>query len=149
MVTKKCASCQIEKSELYFRKRKNGGLHSYCFDCSKAKARKWNEANRERKKANDRKHKRGLGENRRWNTLKYKYGITKNDYEKMLNEQNGKCKICGVEDSQTKISNHLLVDHCHTTNDVRGLLCHHCNIFVGLLEMNPDIVYNALKYLKR
>ena len=47
--------------------------------------------------------------------LKQRYGITLVDYDRMLEEQDCKCKICGSKDR-------LVVDHCHDKGHVRGLL---------------------------
>jgi hypothetical protein len=73
------------------------------------------------------------------NNLKWWYGITLAIYNQMFKKQHGKCAICK---RQTK----LVVDHDHTTNKVRGLLCNDCNIKLPLLE-NKKRAKNALKYL--
>ena len=78
------------------------------------------------------------------------YGITTKDYERMLKEQDHKCKICLGEgflmkDTQTM---KLVVDHCHTTLKVRGLLCHNCNRGIGLLQEKEQFLLNAIEYLK-
>lgn len=70
-----------------------------------------------------------------------KYGITLDDYNKMLENQGGRCAICG------SISGALFVDHCHKTGRVRGLLCCSCNTGIGLLKDNIDVLTNAIKYL--
>ena len=57
--------------------------------------------------------------------LKRKYGLTIEQWQKMFNEQNGRCKIC--QKHQSKLKSPLCVDHDHTTGKVRGLLCPSCN----------------------
>ena len=42
----------------------------------------------------------------------------------------------------------LVVDHCHATGTVRGLLCHNCNRALGLLHDNTEVLLNAIKYLE-
>ena len=59
--------------------------------------------------------------------LKYKYGITTEDYEIMLEEQEGKCKLCYNPPSKKR----LHVDHDHETGRVRGLLCAVCNWYLA------------------
>jgi len=49
------------------------------------------------------------------------YGITHQDYQDMLEAQDGVCAICGQEEQVKERG--LSVDHCHTTGKVRGLLC--------------------------
>lgn len=83
----------------------------------------------------------------REHNLKHKYGMTHDDFLDMLADQDGKCAICGSEDSKRKGDKHLHVDHNHQTGKVRGLLCNSCNRGLGLLgEANLQA---ALDYLKR
>ena len=79
--------------------------------------------------------------------LKHKYGITPERYEELLQEQGHRCKICGVHDSETPWPHKLVIDHCHNTKVVRGLLCSSCNRGIGLLNDCPEILSNAIKYL--
>jgi len=71
------------------------------------------------------------------------YNITKEDYNKMFDNQTGRCAICFCE-SNIK----LCVDHNHTTGKVRGLLCKKCNSAIGLLKDNTEFLYRAIKYLQ-
>ena len=76
---------------------------------------------------------------RDWNLGRY--GITSKDYDQMLDKQNKSCAIC--KESGIK----LLVDHCHKNKNVRGLLCHNCNILLGNAKDSPEILRAALAYL--
>jgi hypothetical protein len=78
---------------------------------------------------------------------KYKYGISITDYKKLLIEQNNCCAICKI--SQEDINYHLVVDHCHTTNKIRGLLCRNCNLSLGYFRDNIQIIKNSITYLKK
>ncbi len=62
--------------------------------------------------------------------LKYTYGITLQDYENMAKKQNNACAICLAAPGKRP----LHVDHCHDTGRIRGLLCHQCNWYVGVLD---------------
>ncbi|AFK13461.1 endonuclease VII [Yersinia phage YpP-G] len=78
------------------------------------------------------------------------YGITLDDYEEMLESQKGLCKICGTEGFAMNPKVHkikLVVDHCHTKGNVRGLLCHNCNRALGLLKDNVKSLQAAIEYL--
>jgi len=83
--------------------------------------------------------------------LKKNFGITPEDYENMLTSQNGVCAIC--KQPETKLdyrSKKLLplsVDHCHSTNKIRGLLCADCNRAIGMLHDDVTILESAIKYL--
>lgn len=51
--------------------------------------------------------------------LKATYGITREEYEELLEFQEGRCYIC----RRQVHSRRLAVDHDHKTGEVRGLLC--------------------------
>lgn len=73
------------------------------------------------------------------------YGITSAQYDEMLESQDGVCAICGQEE-QVKTRG-LSVDHCHTTGEIRGLLCSFCNMALGLIKDDTQSLINAVKYL--
>ena len=76
--------------------------------------------------------------------LKYEYGITLDDYNKMFNEQEGKCAIC--QRHQNELTRTLCVDHDHKTNKVRALLCVTCNTDVSVVENRLE---EMMKYLNK
>jgi hypothetical protein len=79
------------------------------------------------------------------------YGIDMAEYERMLDEQGGRCQICGDE-GFTMAKHHklkLVVDHCHTTGKVRGLLCHNCNRALGLFHDSTESLQRAIEYLQK
>jgi hypothetical protein len=77
--------------------------------------------------------------------IKRKFGITLEEYDLMLNSQNGVCAICQLTcDSGYS----LAVDHNHKTGKIRGLLCKNCNTAIGLLKENTDVMIKAVQYLK-
>lgn len=81
-----------------------------------------------------------------WYQLKRfdKYGITKADFELMLINQDHSCDICNTGFSE---SIRPYIDHCHTSKQVRGLLCFHCNTGLGHFKDNPDVMAKAREYL--
>jgi hypothetical protein len=82
--------------------------------------------------------------NGRRTLLKHRYGITIEQYETQNKEQNSLCAICGQPPrGKTK---RLFVDHNHTTDKTRGLLCITCNRAIGYLE-NLDWLTKAQTYL--
>jgi hypothetical protein len=42
----------------------------------------------------------------------------------------------------------FVVDHCHATGKVRGLLCHNCNRALGLMQDNIENIKRAADYLE-
>lgn len=84
---------------------------------------------------------------RRHNRLK-KYGLSEDDYERMNRDQDGHCAICGSDDAGRADSDAgLVVDHCHESNRVRGLLCKPCNTGLGAFRDAPELMQAAIKYL--
>lgn len=78
------------------------------------------------------------------NYFKKKYGITLSEYNAMSDAQNHACKICRKPETGRR----LAVDHCHTTKKIRGLLCSSCNISIGRMSHDPEILHRAIEYLK-
>lgn len=74
--------------------------------------------------------------------LKRHYGLTLEDYEAMMAEQGRKCAAC------RKPYPNLHVDHCHTTNRIRGLLCSKCNTALGLFCEDVALMQRAADYLE-
>jgi hypothetical protein len=50
------------------------------------------------------------------------------------------CVICGSKEE-------LVVDHCHKTNTIRGMLCNHCNRGLGHFRDDPELLEFARIYL--
>lgn len=119
MKSKSCTNCNTEKDITAFHKN-CGNLDGYAYHC---KACRKQESLRQ-------------------------YGLTLESYDKLLQEQNGVCKICYTNDPRGQsTAGRFYVDHNHKTGKVRGLLCNDCNTAIGLLKDSPLITNNALQYL--
>lgn len=84
--------------------------------------------------------------------LFHKYKIYSDTYDSLLKSQNNCCAICKkpeISKTNNRSNLSLSVDHCHTTNKVRGLLCGKCNMALGLLDDAEVLLLSAIKYLKR
>lgn len=144
-----CSICKIEKNKAEFRVKTNGCLSSFCRECSAAYQKQYQEKNKERLKEKKKHYHSQTKEYRRWYTIKKRYGLTKEEYENMLLLQNNKCAICENTKSGHRNTDEMVVDHCHKTNKVRGLLCNRCNTLLGLIEDNPTFMQNISKYLNK
>ena len=72
-------------------------------------------------------------------------GFSTIEYEALLAKQKGACEICGTAPSGRRKP--LAVDRCRSTEKVRGLLCHLCNL--GLKRFEPEWFGKATAYLER
>jgi len=75
-----------------------------------------------------------------------RYGIVAEDYAWMLNKQDCGCAICGTHYTNTR-DNQLVIDHCHSTGKVRGLLCHKCNSGHGQYSDNLTVMCDSAEYV--
>lgn len=136
---KVCYVCKEEKPLEKFSKNKarKDGLQTYCRDCRRTEQTKW--------------------------YFQRKYGMSLEERDRMLEEQDYKCAICnskvkfrdkpvhGKSDLpkiQDNIGTYAVIDHCHESETIRGVLCGHCNVGLGAFKDNIKSLRNAIKYLK-
>lgn len=133
---KTCTKCLCEKPLTEFFKR---GTRQYaqCKSCVQAYAKDYYRKNPDKRRAHKAKHTRRAN-------LK-KFGLTPDDYAQRLMDQRGCCAICKRPDPFSL----LAVDHDHSTGKVRGLLCRNCNLVLGKMKDNPELLREAAAYLER
>lgn len=78
-----------------------------------------------------------------------KYGLSRSEREGMITDQNGLCLICERPPRPGHRGGCLVVDHCHITKRVRGLLCGNCNTMLGLAGEDPKVLLAAVEYLAK
>ena len=64
------------------------------------------------------------------------------------------CPICRQKSEQVKNyggkrNQPWVIDHCHTSNEFRGWLCHRCNRGLGSFGDNVNCLQRAIEYLER
>lgn len=94
----------------------------------------WAKANRSR-----------LNEQKRHQHYKDKYGITIEERDASMASQGGVCKCCGADTPGNKYG--WVVDHCHRTNTIRGILCHRCNVALGNVKDDRAHLIKLVLYL--
>lgn len=138
--TSRCKSCRSLEA-LTYRARNNGKMDEY----RKLRTLKdpgWQgRASKEWKGRNHDKHKLTMFVA----NLKRGYGITPEAYGKLLREQEGCCAICKTH---LRFGIRLVVDHCHKSGMVRGLLCDPCNHALHFYEDRHKMIA-YLEYLER
>ena len=122
-----------QQAECNARRREKYAECAETREKAKAAARLWAQSNPDGKKAQ---------------RLAAAYGIALSDFNDMMAMQNNACAICGYSDmSDPKIF--PVVDHCHTTGKVRGILCSSCNHGLGKFKDDVTRLMLAAAYLAR
>lgn len=142
---KRCNGCKLIKSyaEFYLEAaNKADGRYSHCKTCKTASTYAWRAANKETYNASMREyHKKNYGTERL-----YRYNLSREDYNAMLASQKGLCAICSRPNPSIKRC--LVIDHCHATGKVRGILCYGCNRLMVLLD-DEELLQKAIAYKRK
>jgi len=170
---KTCLDCnQTKENDLFAKDPKHtNGTKNICMECAAERKRKYYQQNKDRVCAASKKYRENNKEkvalakqawahsvkakeySREYSTRpevrerfrrlqwKRKYGLDIQESEQMLKYQNHHCPICN------SFLNNPVVDHCHKTNKVRGILCPQCNLGLGAFRDNTTYLQNAIKYL--
>jgi len=143
-----CKKCGEKKprTQFYKESRTKRGYNARCKECCKADAKAVYEANPEPYKERARAVP---SENQRWAKILRKYNLTQDDYYAILDKQGGHCALCPATKSGHNMTDLLLVDHCHETNTVRGLLCQDCNLLLGCVKDKRKRLIAAMFYLTK
>ena len=94
--------------------------------------------------------------------LWHKYRITVEEYDARREAQSYRCAICGKHEDELPVTRtgrprkdgqppaaaaRLVVDHCHDTGRVRGLLCGGCNSAIGHFGDSVEAMHRAIRYI--
>ena len=123
---KTCSKCGETKPYNRFQKRSTkSGYRGVCKDCRHTAQR----------------HRYSPEKRRDWH-LRKTYGISLKEFNNAVASQGGRCanKACNNPAE--------VVDHNHTTGDIRGILCNGCNTAAGLAQDNPAVVRGLANYLE-
>lgn len=132
MSYKRCSRCLEDKLLSSFSKDRyqQSGYKSACKQCAKLDFSKWREKNKETVRIKDME-----------THYIRKYNLSEEDAKRLVKDRVGVCKICGGVLP-------LVVDHCHTSNKIRGFICQFCNSVLGYSKDNIKTLENAIKYLE-
>lgn len=143
---KYCPKCEkIKDLDEFSTMKTKSKIASHCKECSRELLNEYygTEEGKMALKEKYNKNKIRLKNNK----LKRDFGITYDEYKQILNEQEGRCAICGkTEEENGKM---LAVDHNHETMKNRELLCSSCNILIGFIEKNKLDLRNVENYINK
>ena len=153
---RRCTDCEETKPLAAFGKYERGrdGLQAKCKECINRKGREyarnyaqnpewlqkqrerarrsWHQLTPEQKRTRERKY-----------ALKKLYGLTPEQFDELMEAQQGRCALCKEPFDKTPH-----VDHDHATGKVRGLLHTNCNTALGSFRDSPEILRLAIEYLQ-
>lgn len=135
---KTCTKCGFKGTVARFYrdgKSKDGYTH-WCKTCFK-------EQNQKDKARDPEKHRAYMRQRMFLHNLKKLYSMTLEQYQDLLAAQANRCAICNRLFKKTP-----LIDHCHKTGKVRGLLCRACNTGIGSFKDDPTLTEAATRYLQ-
>ena len=152
MTTRPCRKCG--SPDLHPSSARSGDWS--CRKCKAAYHRQYRSTRRKLFSEKEKLRRANMPPDAKERTLRYqrsvsrRFGISAAELESLHQSQGGRCAICGDEQSakSTKVRR-LAVDHCHRTGKVRGLLCLNCNTGLGRFKDMPELLLNAVNYLKR
>lgn len=121
-----------QQAKINDRKREQYAQNAQMREAARAAAKAWQQGNPLKRKSQRLKQ----------------YGIEVSDFNDMMAVQGGRCAICGHSDT-SKPNFFPVVDHCHETGRVRGLLCMSCNQGLGKFKDDKDRLFSAISYLTR
>src|SRR6266566_4582333 len=138
---KYCSGCYAYKPFRAFSTGTNrGGVGAYCKVCRNAQRKAGYHGKTEQERIQERSLR-----------LAKVYNLTDEEYKAMWMLQHGICAICGKPESRKMKGTvlHLSIDHDHKTGEVRGLLCHDCNLMLAKANDDPTILMEAIAYLEK
>lgn len=142
---RECRVCNKHLPLTSFHRSGNRGYRTDCKDCRNNHRRQFRQENKhiffEKENTPEFKAKSKA------KSLKRNYGITSDQFDQLNTIQQGLCAICNKPENH-KHKKHLSVDHNHKTGKVRGLLCHSCNVVLGLIKEDLGILESIKQYLK-
>lgn len=126
-----CSECG--PVEVRFKKRPNGRIQYRCGTYQRQYSAAYDKNRKPRERSEP-----------SWHRRKEPHGLT---WAQAREFRQGKpCAICG------ELKERMVVDHDHTkehlgTASIRGVLCHECNVALGWMHDDPDILHAAFVYL--
>lgn len=140
-----CRKCKTEKPLTEFH-RDGERYRLDCAACRTDAVTRWCKKNKDVVNAAARKRYWEDPEKQYAYHLQKTYGLTLSRYNEVLKKQDGKCAICGVD--QSKTNRRFGVDHDQVSGRIRGIICGRCNRGMGYLQDNAEICESAARYIR-
>lgn len=117
-----------------------------CIECAIAKVTKWKKSNPDKARDADttlaRKRRQNDPAAQRARNQAYAERLKVKRIEEAGREPPAHCEVCGRK------AHRICFDHCHTTGKFRGWLCDKCNVSLGNVNDDPEILRMLANYLE-
>lgn len=113
-------------------------LEGNCRECQQAFLFETFKGSQPKTYCSERCHNRAKNREHQW-------GLSPEAWRALLASQDHKCKIC-INPLGEAQERHI--DHCHETQQMRGVLCNTCNVGLGMFQDSSDLLRAALAYLE-
>lgn len=90
-----------------------------------------------------------------------KYGLDRQGFDQLRADQGYRCAICRRHEDELSFiyrprreegdcspTVKLVIDHCHDSGKVRGLLCARCNSGIGQFQDDPELIEAAARWVR-
>ena len=74
--------------------------------------------------------------------MRRKFNLSEEQYTELMMAE--VCQVCGQDFGKKKC-----IDHCHSKEKIRGILCHKCNTALGLVGDNVQTLSKLIRYLEQ
>jgi hypothetical protein len=81
--------------------------------------------------------------------IKGRYGLTIDDFEAIVEAQDGRCAVCLRVFDPDPQKRDMQIDHNHETGVMRGVVCARCNAILGRVDRDVEVLKRAVAYLER
>lgn len=151
---KKCNKCDkvLSITDFGHKIRENGSIaaRSNCKSCEVSRTKQYKTNNPEKVRKAKTEWAKKNPDSVKKSTIKRKlkrHDIQDKDINSLIDYVYTKktCDICN-KDITGKRNKHI--DHCHSTNNFRGVLCQNCNLALGLVQDNINVLRSMICYLE-
>ena len=154
---KLCTRCKRRKPLTTFSKctKAKDGRFGHCKVCASKYHREYAAAHKDQIAAKHRVYRQTHKDKVRTQAcgyrLKRRYGITLVEFNAMRQKQRDRCALCKkpMEFGGGMRMLRAVVDHCHRTGRVRGLIHARCNTLLARAEDSVVRLRQAIKYLQK
>ena len=162
-----CNKCQLEKEVKDFNKDayNSDGLSTWCAACMRTKEKKrspeskrtrseyskeWYQRTKPLRLAQAKEYRDTHKPLMRLSNFKQHYDLTQEQLDYIIAWKEGKCAACGVALVEVgQGTDRGVVDHDHSNDKFRAILCYPCNHVLGHAKDNPETLRKCAEYLEK